>query len=183
MADRVICTVGHGNRTSEELQALLVEAGVRELVDVRAHPGSRRHPQFSRATLAEELGGVGIGYTWSGQDLGGRRRPKAGSRHTAWRNDSFRAYADHMESAEFAAAIDRLLARAGEAKLAIMCAERLPWQCHRYLISDFLVMRGVAVTHLIGSGSAREHALNPMARIEHGLLVYDRGSPLELGLD
>lgn len=183
MADRVICTVGHGNRSSEELQALLVEAGVRELVDVRAHPGSRRHPQFSRETLAAALGAAGIAYTWSGGELGGRRRPKAGSRHTAWRNDSFRAYADHMESAEFAAAIERLLARAAETRVAIMCAERLPWQCHRYLISDFLVMRGAAVTHLIASGSARQHALNPMARIEAGVLVYDRGSPLELGLD
>lgn len=183
MAAGAIYTIGHGNRSSEELQTLLTEAGVRSLVDVRAHPGSRRHPQFSRESLAAALGAAGIGYTWSGADLGGRRRPKAGSRHTAWRNDSFRAYADHMESAAFAAAIDRLLAQAEQQALAIMCAERLPWQCHRYLISDFLIMRGAAVTHLIGPGSAREHTLNPMVRIERGVLVYDRGSPLELGLD
>jgi uncharacterized protein (DUF488 family) len=182
MAARAICTIGHGNRSSEELKALLTGAGVRDLVDVRAHPGSRRHPQFSREALAAELGCAGIGYSWSGGDLGGRRRPKAGSRHTAWRNDSFRAYADHMESSEFAAAIDRLLAQADRSALAIMCAERLPWQCHRYLISDFLVAHGLDVMHLIAFGGSRPHTLNPIARVEGGALVYDRTSQMDLGL-
>lgn len=177
-----IYTIGHGNRSSSEFRDLLLAVGVRDLIDVRAHPGSRRHPQFSRSTLDADLSASGIHYIWAGEALGGRRRPRAGSRHVAWRNDSFRAYADHMESPQFVAAIDDLVRLADKETPAIMCAERLPWQCHRYLISDFLVARGLEVTHLIAPGSARPHTLNPIARVEGGVLVYDRTSQMGLGL-
>jgi uncharacterized protein (DUF488 family) len=177
-----IYTIGHGNRSAEEFRELLVSAGVQHLIDVRAHPGSRRHPHFSQAELRHDLPAAGVRYSWEGPHLGGRRRPRPDTRHVAWRNDSFRAYADHMESPEFAAAIERVLQVAVEEPTALMCAERLPWQCHRYLISDFLVARDVRVTHLIAPGSAREHALNPMARGEGEVLIYDRSSQLDLGL-
>lgn len=177
-----IYTIGHGNRSSSEFRNLLREADVRDLIDVRAHPGSRRHPQFSRSTLDVDLSTSGIHYIWAGEALGGRRRPRADSRHVAWRNDSFRAYADHMESPQFVAAIEELMQLAEKERPAIMCAERLPWQCHRYLISDFLVMRGLEVMHLIAPGSARPHVLNPIARVEGGTLVYDRTSQMDLGL-
>jgi uncharacterized protein (DUF488 family) len=175
-----VYTVGHGSRSASEFRELLQHAGVGQLVDVRAHPGSRRHPHFSRPVLDADLEAAGIAYRWEGAALGGRRRSRSGSRHVAWRNESFRAYADHMESEAFSAAIDALIERAAGGSTAIMCAERLPWQCHRYLISDYLVMRGLRVIHLIARGSARPHGLNPMARVERGQLVYDRAGDPDL---
>ncbi len=182
MADTTTYTNGHGNRSAEEFRGLLLEAGVRCLVDVRAHPGSRRHPRFSRDALRGDLEAADIGYAWQGDALGGRRRARADSPHIAWRNDSFRAYADHMESDVFLQGIGRLMSLATERTTAVMCAERLPWQCHRYLIADFLVARGIAVLHLIGPGAARSHSLNPIARVENGRLIYDRTAQLGLGL-
>jgi len=176
-----IQTIGHGNRSAEEFRDLLQRAGVTRLADVRAHPGSRRHPQFSQAALALDLATAGILYTWEGDALGGRRRSRGESRHVALRNASFRAYADHMESVEFTAAVDALIGSARSEHVAIMCAERLPWQCHRYLIADYLVAHGIHVLHLIAFGSVREHALNEAARVVDGLLVYDKAG--QLGLD
>lgn len=182
MTAQAIYTIGHGNRSSAELDEILRDAGVRHLVDVRAHPGSRRHPQFSRSALETHLPATDVRYTWWGEALGGRRKPRRDSRHVAWRNDSFRAYADHMESPEFVAAIDHLVRAAAAETLAFMCAERLPWQCHRYLISDFLVAHGHPVMHLMSPGGMRPHTLSDMARVEGGVLVYDRTAQLDLGL-
>ncbi len=182
-APDTIYTVGHGNRTSAELIELLHEAHVARLVDVRAHPGSRRHPHFSRALLDHDLGAAGVRYAWEGEALGGRRRPRADSPHCALRNDSFRAYADHMTTDEFVAAMARLVDESARETTAIMCAERLPWRCHRYLISDYLVAHGIGVIHLIATGSSRPHALHPVARLAGGLLVYDKMQPLDLVLD
>lgn len=176
-----VYTIGHGNRAAGEFRELLRNAGVRYLIDVRAHPGSRRHPQFSKAALEADLAAAGIAYSWAGEALGGRRKPRRDSRHVAWRNDSFRAYADHMETPQFVDAMSRLIGDAADEPTAVMCAERLPWQCHRYLIADYLVSRGVRVVHLIAPGSRREHALNDIARIDDGVIVYDR--PPQLGLD
>jgi len=175
-----IYTIGHGNRPAEEFRDLLQGVGVTCLADVRAHPGSRRHPQFSVAALTHDLASIGIRYTWNGEALGGRRRSRHESRHVALRNASFRAYADHMESAEFTAAIDALVSSARSDHIAIMCAERLPWRCHRYLIADYLVAHGIDVRHLIAPGSVREHALKDVARVANGLLIYDKSDPLEL---
>ena len=150
-----IHTIGHGNRPLEEFMARLREAGIGRLVDVRAFPGSRRHPHFARQALEKALPQAGMEYLWEGSALGGRRRPAPDSANTALRNASFRAYADHMMGAEYQAALARLIAHSNERGTAIMCAERLPWHCHRHLISDSLVARGVTVLHIVSEAPPR----------------------------
>ena len=166
-------TAGHGNRSIDEFVALLKEAAIECLVDVRAYPASRRYPHFARAALERSLSEAGIRYEWEGKALGGRRRPAADSPHVTLRSPAFRAYADHMATAKFHGGIERIEAAARSARLAIMCAERLPWECHRFLISDYLVSQGATVVHLVNAGATREHRLNPVARLEGGRLVYD----------
>lgn len=178
-----ILTIGHGNRPLEELESLLRGSSVACLVDVRAFPGSRRHPHFGRGELERTLPAAGIRYAWEGKALGGRRRARADSPHVAMRNDSFRAYADHMQSEEFATGIERLLELARQNPVAIMCAERLPWQCHRYMISDFLVAQGIEVRHVIDTAVPKPHRLREEARVVDGLLIYDRQTQAGLGLD
>lgn len=178
-----IHTIGHGNRPLEELIALLKSAGVERLVDVRAFPASRRHPHFARAALEKTLPEAGMAYIWEGGALGGRRRPLPDSPHTALRSASFRAYADHMMRPPCQTAIDRLIAGGREHASAIMCAERLPWRCHRYLISDTLVARGIAVFHIVSEAAPRPHALSPLARVAGEVLIYDRGDEPEPELD
>jgi uncharacterized protein (DUF488 family) len=170
-----IHTIGHGNRTAEEFVGLLQRAGIRHLVDVRAFPASRRHPHFARAALERTLGDARIVYSWEGEALGGRRRPQPGSANTALRNPSFRAYADHMMGPAFQSALERLIASAEKTHTAIMCAERLPWQCHRFLIADSLVARGAAVLHIVTADEPMAHKLNALARIEGNVPVYDIG--------
>jgi uncharacterized protein (DUF488 family) len=176
-----IYTIGHGNRPLDELVSLLHANGIGTLVDVRAFPGSRRHPHFGRSELERSLPEVGVSYLREGKALGGRRRARADSPHVAMRNESFRAYADHMESNEFRLGIERLLELAADARPAIMCAERLPWQCHRYMISDYLVAHGIEVRHVIDAKAPRSHALRVEARLAGETLVYDGGS--QTGLD
>lgn len=176
-----IVTIGHGNRSIEEFVGLLLEAGIECVADVRAYPASRRHPQFGRESLERSLADTGIRYDWEGKALGGRRRTRPDSPHVALRNAGFRAYAGHMESDEFRIGLERLVESAGARRLAIMCAERLPWQCHRNLIADSLVARGHTVHHLLSPGSGMEHALNRLARVDGERLVYDAGAQLALG--
>ncbi len=171
-----VFTVGHSTRPIEDLLALLAEHGVRTLVDVRRFPGSRRHPQYSRDALAASLAGVGIQYVHE-PDLGGRRAARPDSPHTAWRVEAFRGYADYMETPEFQAALERLIQRAdgqaGGQPVAILCAEAVPWRCHRRLISDALVARGVQVMHILSPGRADPHELDPNARVlPGGRLLY-----------
>ncbi|MEU7867774.1 DUF488 domain-containing protein [Dactylosporangium sp. NPDC049140] len=167
-----ICTVGHGARPIGELVAILVEARVGTLVDVRREPGSRRHPQFGREALAAAVEKAGIRYTWQGDTLGGRRRRRAGSRHTAVPEPALAAYADHMDTAAFRAAIDELVAAPGP--LAVMCAETRWTQCHRMLIADALALRGAAVEHLTGPGAREPHRLSPgVRRDDDDRPVYD----------
>ena len=148
------------------------EHGIRVLVDVRRYPASRRHPQFGREALAASLAGAGIEYVHE-PDLGGRRAARPDSQHTAWRVEAFRGYADHMETPEFAAALDRLMGRAAETPTTILCAEAVPWRCHRRLISDALVARGVEVLHILGPGHAGAHELDPNAHVlPGGRLLY-----------
>lgn len=167
-----VFTAGHSTRPVEELLALLAEHGVRTLVDVRRYPASRRHPQFSRDALAASLAGAGIQYVHE-PDLGGRRTARPDSPHTAWRVEAFRGYADYMETLEFQAALDRLIDHAQHETVSILCAEALPWRCHRRLISDALVARGVTVLHILGPHRAEPHELDPNARIlTGGRLLY-----------
>lgn len=175
-------TVGHSTRSADELLALLAQHGIGLLVDVRRYPGSRRHPQFSRDALAQSLAEAGIEYAHE-PDLGGRRAARPDSPHTAWRVVAFRGYADHMETPEFAAALERLIRRAEEKPTVILCAEAVPWRCHRRLISDALVAKGIEVRHILGPGRADRHELDPNARVEPGgRMVYSGPEPVQADL-
>jgi len=167
-----IWTIGHSTRTLDEFTGLLAAHGVRSLVDVRTYPGSRRFPHFNQEALAAGLAEAGIAYTHL-PELGGRRRPRPDSHNTAWRNDAFRGYADYMETPEFAAGLDRLLAIAAKHSTAIMCAEAVWWRCHRGLIADALKARGVTVLHIEGPGPAAEHPYTSAARVVDGQLSYE----------
>jgi uncharacterized protein (DUF488 family) len=164
-------TVGHSTRSLEELVALLREHDVGLLADVRTAPGSRRLPHFSRAALAEDLPRLGVRYVHL-PELGGLRRPRPDSPNAGWRNDSFRGFADHMATDGFRSGIDRLIELAASGNTAVMCAEAVPWRCHRSLIADALLVRGIEVSHVIGRGSARPHQLTQFAHVEDGRITY-----------
>lgn len=166
-----VLTVGHSTRSLEEFIALLRAHGVEQLVDVRTMPRSRRSPQFNRETLPAALAAIGIGYTHL-PSLGGLRHAHADSPNMAWRNASFRGYADYMASPEFAAGLDELLALASERQVAIMCAEAVPWRCHRSLIADALIARGFAVEDIFSPMRRGPHRLTPFARIEGTRVTY-----------
>ena len=158
-AAAVVRTIGHGTRSTDELAALLRQADVTTLIDVRRYPLGRRQPHLSREALAEALPALGIGYEWWGEALGGRRAPSPGAvARTGWRNPAFAGYAEYMASPEFGDALAALeeRVRAGEA-VAIMCAETVWWRCHRRLIADALVRDGIEVEHLIDSVPGRPH--------------------------
>lgn len=166
-------TIGHSTHEAETLLGLLRGAGIERVIDVRIAPGSRRHPHVARAELERWLPAEGVAYAWRGEDLGGHRRARSDSPHTALRNDSFRGYADHMDTAPFRAALDRLVTAADEAVVAIMCAEALWWRCHRSMIADALVVRDVEVRHVMPDGSETPHELRPFARPLDGGVRYD----------
>jgi uncharacterized protein (DUF488 family) len=169
-----VYTVGHSTLALDDFLALLGDAGIEGIADVRRFPASRRHPHFGRAALAAALAPAGIAYAWL-PGLGGRRRSRPDSPHVAWRSDSFRAYADHMETAEFRDELARLVALAGERPTAVLCAEAVPWRCHRQLIADALVVRGTGVLHVVPGKSPEPHRLTPFARLDGDRVVYDRG--------
>ena len=159
----VFYTIGHSTRSAAEFLALVTAHGIAQLADVRTIPRSRRHPHFSGEALAALLGPQGIDYRHF-PGLGGLRRPRADSPNTAWKNASFRGYADHMMTPEFDRAFDELLAFGGAAPTAIMCAEAMWWRCHRALLSDALEMRGARVLQIDSRGPARSHKLTEFAR-------------------
>ena len=168
-----IWTIGHSTRDIDVFISLLEENGIKLLADVRSLPGSKRYPQFNREALAESLRDGGIRYEHF-PELGGRRKPKPDSRNTAWRNASFRAYADHMETEEFQKGIERLLVLAGEVgPAAVMCAEAVWWRCHRSLISDYLKSRGIEVMHILDANKTQPHPFTSAARIVNGELNYE----------
>jgi len=175
----LLYTVGHSNRPIEELLGMLRAAGVNRLVDVRAIPRSRRWPQYSGPALAQSLAGAGIDYAWRGDALGGFRKPTPGSPNVAL-DGAFRGFADHMATLAFAAAVEDLLASAEGASTAIMCAEKLPAECHRSLITDYVLARGVEVVHLVSPDSRQPGRLNPAARAVPGGLVYEGGGQQRL---
>jgi uncharacterized protein (DUF488 family) len=170
-----IYTIGHSTRTLDELVALLQEHGVTRLADVRRYPGSRRHPHFSRESLEVSLPATGVIDYVHFEDLGGRRKPAKDSRNAAWENEQFRGYADYMCTDAFRAAIARLLD--SEHATAVMCAEAVPWRCHRNLLADDLVRRGIEVLHIVGPGSAQPHKLSKMARIDGDCVIYPPEQP------
>jgi uncharacterized protein (DUF488 family) len=169
-----VYTLGHSTRTADELLELLRRHAIGGVADVRRYPASRRHPQFAREALQESLAAAGVRYDWL-PALGGRRPVQPDSPHVAWREAGFRGYADHMETAEFGEGLSALLALAADRPTAIMCAEAVPWRCHRQLIADALVVRGLEVVHVIDGGALRPHALSRLARLDGDRIVYDVG--------
>ena len=168
-----IWTIGHSTRTIDELISLLKANEIKVLADVRAWPGSKRYPQFNEEALAESLRVHGIRYEHF-PELGGKRKTKPDSRNTAWRNASFRGYADYMETEQFQRGIERLLDLSrSDGSTAIMCAEAVWWRCHRSLIADHLKARGVEVLHVLGANKVEPHPYTPAARIVNGELSYE----------
>lgn len=166
-----VYTIGHSTRSIEDFLSLLQAHGMELLVDVRTVPRSRRNPQFNRETLPETLAAQGIGYRHE-PALGGLRKARADSPNLAWRNDSFRGYADYMQTAPFAQGVDRLIGTAAEQRTVIMCAESLPWQCHRSLVADALLARGVSARHILSASRADVHRFTSFARVEGTKVWY-----------
>jgi uncharacterized protein (DUF488 family) len=166
-----VFTIGHSTRTLEEFIQLLKTYGVTLLVDVRTVPRSRHNPQFNKETLPASLKPEGVRYMHM-PDIGGLRRPKRDSVNLAWKNSSFRGYADYMQTKEFTDNLLKIIALARENCLALMCAEALPWRCHRSLISDALVVRHVKVQHIISAASCLSHELNETAKVEGTKITY-----------
>jgi uncharacterized protein (DUF488 family) len=167
-----IWTIGHSTRTIDEFISLLQANQIRLLVDVRSLPGSKRYPQFNKEALADSLGKTGIRCEHF-PELGGRRKAKPESTNSAWRNASFRGYADYMETEEFQKGVKRLLDFAAEAgPTAIMCAEAVWWRCHRSLISDYLKARGIEVIHILDANKTQPHPYTSAARVVNGKLSY-----------
>lgn len=175
-------SIGHSNRTVAELIGLLRSAGIATLVDVRAQPASTRHPQFAMDALRTALEKEGIVYHWAGRQLGGFRQPRPDSSHIALESEGFRGFADYMETEAFQRGVSQLVNLGMKSSTAFLCAEKLPEQCHRSLIADYLTLQGATVMHLIDTAVAREHRLNPLARTESGKLVYDRQASRPLRL-
>lgn len=167
----MILTIGHSTHPIAEFLRLLEAHGVEALADVRTVPRSRHNPQFNLDELPESLRRAGIPYRHM-PELGGLRRARRDSPNTGWRNSSFRGYADYMQTAEFADALDSLMALARERRVAIMCAESVPWRCHRSLIADALAVRGIAVQHIMTVSSARPHSMTAFARVEGTRITY-----------
>jgi uncharacterized protein (DUF488 family) len=166
-----IWTVGHSTRSADEFSRILLAHGIGALVDVRSFPGSSRYPHFNKPELSSSLEAIGILYAHNAK-LGGRRRPDPNSKNTAWKNASFRAYADHMESEEFKQGVNELLEVVTTTRTAIMCAEALWWRCHRSLIADFLKSKGFLVFHILDGKKTEAHPYTPAARIVEGRLSY-----------
>jgi uncharacterized protein (DUF488 family) len=173
-----IFTIGHSTRTAEDFLGLLRREGVAQLVDVRSFPSSKRYPHFNQEQLSAQLRTAGIGYTHM-PELGGRRTPRRDSANTEWKNSGFRGYADYMETRAFERALDELINTAASQATAIMCAEAVPWRCHRSLIADALTARGAEVLHIMDAG-AKPHTLTAFARVVDGRIRYN--SAAEPGL-
>lgn len=167
----LILTVGHSNRSIADFIALLKSHGVKRLVDVRTIPKSRHNPQFNRDSLAASVRRAHIAYTHLAK-LGGLRHARADSANTGWNNSSFRGFADYMQTSEFAAALARLEKLARTKQCAIMCAEAVPWRCHRSLIADALTVRRHAVRHIMTPTRANLHKLTPFARVRGKRITY-----------
>jgi uncharacterized protein (DUF488 family) len=171
MSEGRIYTIGHSTRPLDEFIKLLRAYGVEQLADIRTMPRSRRHPHFSREALSGSLPDAGVRYRHFAE-LGGLRKARADSSNSAWRHPGFRGYADYMETPAFAAALDELVAFSREAPTAIMCAEAIWWRCHRQLVADALVARGIEVLHITSATAARRHTLTDFAQLDGERVVY-----------
>jgi len=182
--DLTIWTIGHSTRPLKTFLELLTHYRLKAVADVRRFPGSRRQPQYAQAPLRSALAEHGIAYHWIAA-LGGRRRPRPDSPNITWRNASFRGYADHIASAEFAEGLNELLEVAGRLPTTLMCAEAVWWRCHRALIADVLCVRGIEVIHILDETHTTVHPYTSPARIVQGRLSYvaAEGKPLARSAD
>ena len=169
-----VFTVGHSTMPIERFIALLQTYGVKRLVDIRSAPRSRHNPQFNDTSLAESLTARQIEYVHI-QALGGLRRAHKDSPNTGWRNESFRGYADYMQGEEFRDALETLIRMSRQERAAIMCAEAVPWRCHRSLVADALAVRGIPAVEILSESSYRMHKLTPFARVEGTRITYPPG--------
>ena len=169
--DIAVSTIGHSTRPIEEFVRMLVAHGIRQVVDVRTIPRSKRNPQFNRENLPASLEPVHIGYRHM-PGLGGLRHPRKDSTNTGWRNASFRGYADYMQTPEFDENLNDLIQLASKAPSAIMCAEAVPWRCHRSLIADALLARGVPVLEIVSLTKIQPHAMTPFAKVVGRQVTY-----------
>ncbi len=166
-----IWTIGHSTRTLEEFLELLRQNEIELLADIRRFPGSRKYPHFGSEALAESLREAGIEYRHFAE-LGGRRKARPDSRNDVWRNESFRGYADYMETPEFENALQKLLEIASEKRTALMCSEAVWWRCHRSMVADALKARGVEVIHILSARKNEVHPYTAPARLQNGQLTY-----------
>ncbi len=167
----MVWTIGHSTRPLDDFLNLLADFDIQAIADVRRFPGSRRHPQFAKTALGDALAARHIEYRWL-PALGGRRRPLPDSPNSAWRNTSFRGYADHIQTGEFAAGLEELLTLCARRRTAVMCAELLWWRCHRALIADVLCVRGTEVVHILDPHKSTTHPYTAPARVVQGRLSY-----------
>lgn len=174
-----IFTIGHSTLPIDQFIARLQSYGIQTLADVRTVPRSRHNPQFNADALEASLAGAGIAYVPM-QSLGGLRHPRADSPNTAWRNKSFRGYADYMQTEAFQAAVEALVDMGRAARVAIMCAEAVPWRCHRSLVADALNARDIPVVEILSDTSFRPHKLTPFAHTDGAKVTYPPSQPLLL---
>jgi uncharacterized protein (DUF488 family) len=171
-----IFTIGHSTRSLNELIELFRTNGVKRVIDIRTIPRSRHNPQFNRETLGPALRKRGIGYLHL-KKLGGLRHAKPDSKNLGWHNSSFRGFADYMETPEFAAGLSRAMNLAKARPSALMCAEAVPWRCHRSLVADALLVRGIEVLDIVGVSAPRPHLLTPFARVRGLRISYPNDKP------
>jgi uncharacterized protein (DUF488 family) len=172
-ATLTVWTIGHSTRSLDEFLDLLAASDIEAVADVRRFAGSRRYPHFNQDALRNALAAIDVEYVPL-PELGGRRRPRPDSHNTVWRNESFRGYADYMETEAFRAAIGRLLELAHRRRTAILCAEAVWWRCHRALIADYLRARGVCVRHILDAKKSEIHPYTSAARLKNGELFYSQ---------
>jgi uncharacterized protein (DUF488 family) len=171
-----IFTIGHSTRPLDEFIELLRTNGVKRVIDIRTIPRSRHNPQFNRETLGPALRKCGIAYVQV-KKLGGLRHARPGSKNLGWHNASFRGFADYMETPEFAAGVDRAIKLARVRPSVLMCAEAVPWRCHRSLVADALVVRGIQVLDIVGASPPRPQKLTPFARVRGTRITYPTDKP------
>ena len=171
MNNTTVCTIGHSNRPIEAFIDLLRQNGIECLLDIRTVPKSRHNPQFGQDLLPVSLAEAGIAYRQM-PGLGGLRRPLKDSPNSGWRNTSFRGYADYMQTPEFADNVQAVIELAATTRCALMCAESVPWRCHRSLVADALFVRGIVAEHIINPGKRRLHTLTKFARVDGTRIVY-----------
>ena len=171
----VVFTIGHSTRPVSEFIEIIMAYGIKKVVDIRTIPKSRHNPQFNEDTLRESLKAFKIGYNHM-KGLGGLRHPLKESPNMGWRNASFRGFADYMQTEEFKENLEKLIEAAEKRATVVMCAEAVPWRCHRSLIGDALLVRGVHVRHIMSAGSGRDHALTPWAMVKGRKITYPADS-------